>query len=495
MTKSFKLLIAVAVIAAIVTLMYPSSKELLQTVRSHAYPYAYTAPELRVADVAQLPPAEAVPILMYHGVIARGGIGPNTSRKNFIDQMEMLKREGYETITVDEYDRFRHGLFVLPPKPIIITFDDGRKDSFYTVDEIFKALGFKGTMFVATVRANQNDPFYLNWEELKLLQASGRWEIEAHGRRSHDNIPKDAEGNTGSFLVTLEYKDGRMETIDEFRARIAQDYEDGNRDLKERLGIDAHYFAVPLNHYGKLEESNFDGALNINVELTRQYFRLAFIEALSDSQARESFYNYPDTDPVNIKRLEVKNMTADDLKISLDRYAPQVPEMHFVEENAADIKEDTLVLYGTSTFARGVTLSAKEMRHSARLLFADWSWKNYVVNADISRDAGKSVSLHAYYVDEFNYLSFDWSDTSVRLVEHTNGIERQLGALNVGDVSRARMTIEVSKGVVRASFNEASFVNGARTTIPRGAVGLSVWDPVMQASATVHAMDVTPLSL
>ena len=96
-------------------------------------------------DVSSLPDATAVPVLMYHGVVLKKD-SANTTLKNFRKQMEALKKEGFETISVEEFDLFRQGKFVLPKKPIIITFDDGRKDSFYTTDDIFAKLGFKATL-------------------------------------------------------------------------------------------------------------------------------------------------------------------------------------------------------------------------------------------------------------------------------------------------------------------------------------------------------------
>ncbi len=187
--KIHVLIIAAVTVLAIIVL-FPTANTLLIALRTHSYVYGYATPRtLAVEDTSLMPPAEAVPILMYHGVIAgKSELGTNTKREDFIAQMEMLKRNGFKTISVKEYDLFRQGQFVLPGKPIIITFDDGRKDSFFTTDEILKKLGFKASIFVATGKTNAEAPFFLSWENLEYMRDSGRWEIEAHGRDSHDRF-------------------------------------------------------------------------------------------------------------------------------------------------------------------------------------------------------------------------------------------------------------------------------------------------------------------
>ncbi len=494
MSKSLKLTGTILVIAAIVAWLYPSGSEFMETVRTHAYPYAYSAPNLTPLDTSSMSAAEAVPILMYHGVIARGPVASNTSRRNFIKHMEMLKENGYETISIAEYDAFRNGTFTLPPKPIIITFDDGRKDSFYTVDETLKALGFKATMFVATVKPNTNDSFYLSWDELRAALASGRWEMEAHGRHSHDEMISDAEGSLGTFLVTRIYRPGiGLESIDEYRARVDADYAAGKADLKEYLGVDANYFAVPLNSYGKLELSNYENAYEDNLEFTRKHFKLAFVEALADTQARESFYNYRDTAPYDIKRLEVKDMSVADLKASLEHFVPRPPALSY--KSPADLEsfmQDTVVVYGSGSTARGITLTSRENAPAARMLIGDWGWRNYEVRMNVSK-TGRSVSLLAYYTNKNNFLMLDWGEQSVRLVEMKDGTERQLALINAQHTDSADLEISIIDGTVRASFNDRTLTSSSRTSLSRGSSGISVWDPDGNPGATIRSFEIVSL--
>ena len=211
--------------------------------------------------------ATSVPILLYHGVVAEQD-GVNTSQASFVDQMEWLKRSGFQTISAKEYLQFRRGRFTLPARPVIITFDDGRKDSYYPTDEVLQALGFKATICVVTARMDEEPNFYLTWNELAKMRDCGRWEIEAHGHHSHDKI-------SGNGL----YLSSRLPNEDDaaFTQRLADDHDTCIRLLKEHLGIDAHFYAIPFTDYGASGSINPDpSAFLINERVVEQRFDLAF---------------------------------------------------------------------------------------------------------------------------------------------------------------------------------------------------------------------------
>ena len=65
------------------------------------------------------PRRSSVPVLLYREVDAA----------DFSADMVRLRREGYDTITLPAFIRFLRGQPVsLPPRPLLLTFDDGRAD-------------------------------------------------------------------------------------------------------------------------------------------------------------------------------------------------------------------------------------------------------------------------------------------------------------------------------------------------------------------------------
>src|SRR3989344_3875806 len=61
-----------------------------------------------------------------------------------------LMNAGFNTIGGDELNAFMRGEKMLPARSFVITFDDGRKDSYYPVDPLLDVLGYKALVFVIT---------------------------------------------------------------------------------------------------------------------------------------------------------------------------------------------------------------------------------------------------------------------------------------------------------------------------------------------------------
>src|SRR5687767_3268867 len=76
-----------------------------------------------------------VPVLLYHRLLERARVQRGeiddpervyvAYDTSFADQMRFLKNEGYTALSLDEYMAWRGGEATLPPKPILVTFDDG----------------------------------------------------------------------------------------------------------------------------------------------------------------------------------------------------------------------------------------------------------------------------------------------------------------------------------------------------------------------------------
>ena len=75
----------------------------------------------------------------------------------------------------------------LPPRPLLLTFDDGRADSRTGADGILHELHFNAVMFVDVGRVG-HDREYLTWQELRTAQDSGRWQLQLHSGEGHTMI-------------------------------------------------------------------------------------------------------------------------------------------------------------------------------------------------------------------------------------------------------------------------------------------------------------------
>ena len=73
------------------------------------------------------------------------------SQPEFASHMAALADAGFHAISIDQYARFAAGYTAaLPDRPILITFDDGRLDSYRGADAALGRYGMRATMFVIT---------------------------------------------------------------------------------------------------------------------------------------------------------------------------------------------------------------------------------------------------------------------------------------------------------------------------------------------------------
>ncbi len=125
-----------------------------------------------------------VPILMYHYIRVnpyptdRVGFNLSVTPDNFAAQMDYLVTHGYHTITLDEFGKALTFATPLPAKPIVITLDDGYRDSYTDAFPILKARGLKAVNFVIT--GFVGGPIYLTWDHIQEMQKSGVFTFEAH---------------------------------------------------------------------------------------------------------------------------------------------------------------------------------------------------------------------------------------------------------------------------------------------------------------------------
>jgi len=201
--------------------------------------------------------AGAVPVLVYHGLhrVSDPARDPySIAPAEFSRQMAMLAADGFHTISIAQYVRFREGnVAQLPDRPILITFDDGRADSFQAADPVLARYGLRATMFVITANADRAEPGYLGWSQLARMAASGRWDVQEHAHAGHVLIPTGPHGATGPFYANLLYRNGVRETFTDFKRRVTGDVLTGLRLLQSHIpGYQPFAFAVPYGSYGQV---------------------------------------------------------------------------------------------------------------------------------------------------------------------------------------------------------------------------------------------------
>lgn len=172
--------------------------------------------------VAQGPGAVVVPILLYHRIDE----SPIDSQyyvkpEKFDQQMKLLHDWEYTVIPVELLvDAIKEGAD-LPPRPVVITFDDGDISVYKTAFPIMQKYGLTGVVYI--VGNYMGTDGYMSADQIKELVAAG-WEVGSHSRSHRDltslepdiqrveivDARKELQKATGSPVLTFAYPFGIM---------------------------------------------------------------------------------------------------------------------------------------------------------------------------------------------------------------------------------------------------------------------------------------------
>jgi len=120
-------------------------------------------------------------------------------------QMQALQDWGYTTIPISLLVEAITKGSLLPPKPVVITFDDGYEDAFTNAFPIMQSMGDIGVLYI--VGNYIGSAGYLSADQIKAMIANG-WEIGSHSM-SHPHLPADHDiltfeaGQSKSFLASI----------------------------------------------------------------------------------------------------------------------------------------------------------------------------------------------------------------------------------------------------------------------------------------------------
>jgi poly-beta-1,6-N-acetyl-D-glucosamine N-deacetylase len=273
-------------------------------------PFEAPAFEPSAAQLARWQPLapirDAVPVLAYHGVNGERD-HYSVTRRQFAEQMAMLDRAGFETVTIAEYVRFLQGVTTnLPERPILITFDDGRLDSYRGADRILAKHGFRATMFAIAGFVEERSSFYLTWDELRRMASNGNWDVQEHAGVGHVNVRYDAAGHEGPFYAYRQYKPGRgLESFAEYKRRVEHDVLWAKRTMTEQLpGFSPLSFAVPFGSYGQ-DRTNDPRIPRFMSRLLARHFHAVFMTDPPE-------YTTPSTSRAALGRIELHADTGTD---------------------------------------------------------------------------------------------------------------------------------------------------------------------------------------
>jgi peptidoglycan/xylan/chitin deacetylase (PgdA/CDA1 family) len=190
------------------------------------------------------------PALLYHHVGPKRPdmyVSLNVSAKKFEQQIRWLVSRGYQGISPSDWLHWLREGKELPPKPILITFDDAYADTAEYALPVLQRYGFPAAVYVVSARVAATN----TWDE---SQGSGTLRLMTAEQIQHwaDNgIEFGGHSRTHADLVTL--------TPSECKTEI-----DGSRlDLEALLGQAPESFAYPFGHFNEVAYAQASSAFGL----------------------------------------------------------------------------------------------------------------------------------------------------------------------------------------------------------------------------------------
>lgn len=144
-------------------------------------------------ELSGAPRTAKVPILMYHHVVVAPpgtnavGVDLSVPPEVFDSEIKFLNDRGFHTIHLTDLVNNLQTGSPLPPKPIVITFDDGYDDNYLNAFPTLKEYGFVGSFFIIRDRPDASVPGYMTWQQIEEMASNGM-EIGSHSLDHRFNL-------------------------------------------------------------------------------------------------------------------------------------------------------------------------------------------------------------------------------------------------------------------------------------------------------------------
>ncbi|KKS85542.1 MAG: hypothetical protein UV60_C0007G0029 [Parcubacteria group bacterium GW2011_GWA2_43_11] len=426
--------------------------------------------------------ALALPVLVYH-TVENGSETLNLERGAFEDQLFALKKAGWNTITLKEFQAFMRGHVTLPERSFLLTFDDGTKNSYHPVTPLLRVLDYTGVSFILPKHSiGTESHYYLSDYEIDTMLESGIWEIGSHGMDVHEYQPTDSKDTYEAPLVNYIWREneGRLETREEYLERINTDLLSARDALEDRFNVTVSSFAYPFGEYGRPTDSN-QHAVPGAVTVAERIYETSFYQW---RRGGEFSFNYQQDESRSHLYKRIEPDTAWSGEELVQRLESGLPKTLPYESPRRD-DEGWLRNWGKVSFTdTAITLKAEDFGTGATI-FLDGSghWENYTVTARIHSPTKTGFSLLARFKDDNNLAMCNFNREFVHIEQTISGKQRVIEGVRGAGPYVPQGTFEAQ--VVTNGRTISCVINGKVLVTSRfldpllsvGGVGIKTWNP------------------
>jgi len=219
-----------------------------------------------------------IPVIGYHRLVnddtPRDQMVTSVSR--FIEEMNYLHDNGYQTLSMDELVDIMNYQKPMPEKAVVINFDDGFDSALLAVPAL-ETLKMKASFWIITGYAGVSPSWqkYMTWEQVADLSKNPNFEIQSH-TVTHPYLD---DSNLITWMAGTTKDRGVIDVVSEIT--------DSKMSLERNIGKPVNYLAWPAGYY--------------NAELIRMAKKAGY----KGTTTTDEGVNKPGDNPFAIKRLFV----------------------------------------------------------------------------------------------------------------------------------------------------------------------------------------------
>ncbi|MDA7418448.1 poly-beta-1,6-N-acetyl-D-glucosamine N-deacetylase PgaB [Xenophilus arseniciresistens] len=223
-----------------------------------------------------LPPPDAEDgssfrVLAFHDIrddvradFEAGVDGTAINESTLVDFFAWLVQHRYNVVSLQQVIAARTGGAPLPPRAVLLSFDDGYRSTYTRVFPLLRQHGFSAVLALVSswmeVPSGARVPYgshmlpreqFLSWDQAAEMARSGLVELASHSHALHEGIQGNPQGNLLAAATTLRFDPAsqRYEDVDTHVRRVEADLRRSRELIEARTGARVRAIAWPYGAY------------------------------------------------------------------------------------------------------------------------------------------------------------------------------------------------------------------------------------------------------
>lgn len=224
---------------------------------------------------------ETYSVLAYHSVVDESApkeqrlyVSQTISASQLINHFNWFKNNGYNVVSWQQVVDAEKGKTALPPKSVVLSFDDGYETMYSVIFPLLKAYNYPAvfapvTSWIDTPAGGKitygntqldRSKFFTTWAQINEMRRSGLVEIASHTYDLHHGVVTNPGGSQLPAMITPIYKNGQYESEAQYKARLAKDLQRSSSDIAKRIGIAPRIIVWPYGAFNETSVAQAKGA-------------------------------------------------------------------------------------------------------------------------------------------------------------------------------------------------------------------------------------------